>query len=223
MKKIKNIVLKQNQLYVWDSIAESWHNLRRKPFKKGLMPLLRDLSAKWAPGKLLDVGCSNCRNTIIFAKHGFDCYGVDFSKEMLKYAEKNCKENDVKINLRAANATTLPFKDNTFDYVLCTAVLHHLGSKQERRKALAEIKRVLKNKGQALISVWNKLQWDLLFGKKERYVGWRAGDVTYYRYHYLFTYWEFKKLLKEAGFKILDHSGFLGRTIVFIVKKDEQR
>jgi len=219
MKKIKQIMLKQDQLYVWDSIAESWHNLRRTP----LLSIIRELSAKWAPGKLLDVGCGNCRNTIVFAKHGFDCYGIDFSKQMLKYADRYAKQNNVDIKLRAANATTLPFKDGFFDYVISTAVLHHLGSRQDRKKALSEIKRVLKNKGQALIAVWNKLQPGFLFGGKEKYVGWRVGDVTYYRYHYLFTYWELKKLIKEAGFKILDHSGFLGRNIIFIVKKEEQK
>ena len=212
-------MLKQNQIHVWDSIAESWHNLRRKP----LLEVIRELSAKWAPGKLLDVGCGNCRNTMIFAKHGFDCYGIDFSKQMLKNAESYAKQNNVKINLRTANVTTIPFKDNTFDYAMCTAVLHHVGNKQERKKVLSEIKRVLKNRGQALISVWNKLQWNFLFSRKEKYVGWRVNDVTYYRYHYLFTYWELKRLLKEAGFKIIDHSGFLGKNIIFIVKKENQR
>jgi len=216
MRKIKHIVLKQDQLYVWDSIAESWHNLRRKP----LLSVIRDLSAKWDHGKLLDVGCGNCRNTVIFAKHDFDCYGIDFSKEMIKYAEKFCKQNNVKVNLRVANATTLPFKDESFDYVICTAVLHHLSTEQERKRVLSEIKRVLKKKGEALISVWNKLQPNFLFGSKERYVGWRIESATYYRYHHLFSYWELKKLLKEAGLKIIDHSGFLGRNIVFIVKKE---
>ena len=219
MKKIKNIMLKQNQLYVWDSIAESWHNLRRTP----LLDIIKDLSAKWVPGKLLDVGCGNCRNVIPFAKHGFECYGIDFSKEMLRNAEKFAKQNNVKITLRRANVSTIPYNDNTFDYVLCTAVLHHIGSRQERKKVLLEIKRVLKNRGQALISVWNKLQPKFLFSKKEKYIGWRVGDVTYYRYHYLFTYWELKRLIKEAGFKIVDHSGFLGKNIIFIIKKEERR
>ena len=215
-KKIDNLVLKQDQLYVWDAIAESWYNLRRKP----LLPIIRNLSAQWKPGKLLDVGCGNCRNTIIFAKHDFDCYGVDFSKEMIRHAEKFSKENKVNIKLKVANATTLPFRDSSFDYVMCTALLHHISSVQERRKVLSEIKRVLKKNGEALISVWNKLQPSFLFGGKEKYVGWRIGSATYYRYHYFFTYWELKKMLKKEGFRILDHSGPLGRNIVFIIKKE---
>jgi ubiquinone/menaquinone biosynthesis C-methylase UbiE len=216
-KKVRNLVLKQDQLYVWDSIAEGWYNLRKKP----LLPVITDMSARWRPGRLLDIGCGNCRNTLIFAKHDFECYGIDFSKAMIKYAEKFCKEHNIKVGLKAANATTLPFKDSAFDYVICTALLHHISSEQGRRKVLSEIKRVLKNKGEALISVWNKLQPGFLFGGKERYVGWRMGSVTYYRYHYFFTYWGLKKLLKEAGFKILDHSGPFGRNIVFIVKVEK--
>jgi ubiquinone/menaquinone biosynthesis C-methylase UbiE len=210
MKKDHN-----EQKEVWNKIAESWHHLRKKP----LLSFINYLAAKWKPGKILDVGCGNCRNTIIFAKHEFDCYGIDFSDEMIKYAKKFAAENKVKINLRVATATNLPFKDKNFDYVICASMLHNIPGNESRQKAILEIKRVLKDNGEALISVWNKLQPKFIFGSKERYIGWRKGNITYYRYNYLFIYWELRRMIKKAGFKILDHSGHFGRNISFIVKK----
>src|SRR5439155_14920651 len=54
-----------------------------------------------------------------------------------------------------ADATALPFPDKTFDAALSIAVLHHLPSRDDRRLALAELRRVLQPEGKALVSVWS--------------------------------------------------------------------
>lgn len=207
----------KNQEKVWDAIAEQWFHFRQKPFPD-IDNLLKKLVNEWKKGKILDIGCGNCRNLIYFSKAGFDCYGIDFSKEMLKYAKIYLKKYNFKVKLKKANALNLPFKKESFDYILNIAVLHHIKGKEEREKAINEMYRVMKKDGEALISVWNKLSWKWLFKPKEIYLGWKIKDKVYLRYYYLFWPWEIKKLLKRHGFKIR-YSNFFGKNIIILVKK----
>ncbi len=195
-----------NQQQVWNKIAESWSNFRQRPSK-----IAEELSKKWKPGKILDIGCGNCRNLFPFYKNNFTCYGIDFSEEMIKQAKKFIKKNKIKINLKIADAESLPFKNNFFDYCLSLAVLHHVKNKE---KAVKELYRVLKLNGKAVFCVWNKLQLKFLFKKKESYIKWGK----YPRYYYFFSYFELKNLLKKSGFKILK-SNFFGKNICFILQK----
>ncbi|MBS4065612.1 MAG: methyltransferase domain-containing protein [Chitinophagaceae bacterium] len=48
------------------------------------------------------------------------------------------------------NVLSIPFEDNTFDFVICNHVLEHI---QDDRAAMREILRVLKKGGQALLQV----------------------------------------------------------------------
>ena len=57
-------------------------------------------------------------------------------------------------HVRQGSLTALPFGDATFSHVLCLDVLEHL-TYEEQPRALAEIHRVLRADGEALISVPN--------------------------------------------------------------------
>lgn len=204
-----------NQKETWNKLAECWDKFRQKPFRdiKGILEKI----SNFKQSKILDIGCGNCRNLLIFAKKGFDCYGIDFSRNMLKYAERFCKKHKIKINLKYGLAEKIPFPNNNFDYVLSIAVLHHLDTKEKREKSLKEIYRVLKKNGIGFISVWNRFPLSLFV--KNKYVKWRFRNKVYYRYYYFFGYLELKKLLKKFNFKILDSSGILNKNIWFLLKK----
>ena len=75
---------------VWNSIAESWNNLRKYPSNKRVI----NLANTWEPGNILDLGCGNGRNLIPFAKKRFDCYGIDFSKNMIKMQINHSKKTN---------------------------------------------------------------------------------------------------------------------------------
>lgn len=182
---------------VWNSIAESWNNFRKYPSNKRVI----DLANTWEPGNILDLGCGNGRNLIPFAKKIFDCYGIDFSKNMIKNAKKSFKENKLKAKFKQAKLTKIPFKDNYFDYIICLASFHHL-NKKEQSTSLKEMKRVLKPNGKLFIAVWNKWQPRFIFKSKEQIIPWKVKDKTYQRYYYLFNIFEFKNLLKKYNFKI---------------------
>ena len=91
-----------NQEQVWDVLAESWSNFRNKIQEKEIYDL------NWKEGKLLDVGCGNCRNLIPFKN--LELYGIDFSKNMLKEAKKLSDKNNLKINLKKSDMRKIPFK-----------------------------------------------------------------------------------------------------------------
>src|SRR3989344_4737155 len=106
-----------NQQEIWDLMAPNWNNFRQRPIKE-----LSKL--KWKKGKILDVGCGNCRNLLPFKN--LECYGLDFSKNMLNEAKKFSKKQHFKVKLKYGHLEKLPYKQNEFDYLLAIAVLHHL-------------------------------------------------------------------------------------------------
>ena len=226
---MKENIDKQQQ--VWDAIAKQWKNYRTKPWKdiERLMNLILSIDAQkseisGAPktrgfcgkGRILEIGCGNCRNLLEFSKQGFDCYGIDFSKEMLKQAASFAKQNKIKLKLKYGRAQLIPFQKGSLDYVLSIAVIHHL-KKEDHLRALNEIFRVLKPNGKAIISAWNK-PLKALF-KKEELVPWKINDKKYYRYYYFFSYFELKRLIRKAGFRIIKASSPFARNIAFFVKK----
>ena len=201
-----------NQINIWNSLAEQWDKFRSKPFPNTIF----SLSKNWEKGKILDVGCGNGRNLIPFAEKNFTCEGVDFSIEMLNHAKSKFKKLNLKSKFHVANMTDLPFKDNSFDYLICIASFHHL-NKIDQQKTLLEFKRILKSNGKIYITTWNKLQLKFLFKNKEVFIPWKIKDQSYQRYYYLFNHFELKKLLKKH-FKVEWSNGFFGKNIELIIK-----
>ena len=197
---------KMNQQEVWDKIAPSWNNFRNQPIEE-----LKKLS--WKEGKILDLGCGNCRNLLQFKN--LKCYGIDFSKEMLREAKKFSQKHKFKVILKQAEITKIPFKENTFDYILAIATLHHLKNPE---KAIKEIRKTLKPEGEAFITVWNKLQLKFILKKQETYIPWNKKNETLQRYYNFISYFQLKKIIKKYNFKILK-SKFIGKNIIFLIKK----
>ena len=205
-------MLMENQKDTWDNVAKGWHNFKRKPFPK----TIHDLSGKWAPGKILDLGCGNGRNLMPFSEKKFECHGVDFSVEMLINAKRYFEENKLNAVFEVGEMMSIPYEDNYFDYVICVAAFHHL-NKKDQMKTLFEIKRVLKKGGKVYFSVWNKWQnLEFMVYKKEKYVKWRTKEHVIRRYYYLFNLFELKNLLKRAGFKIETAFGMFDKNIEII-------
>ena len=197
-----------NQEQVWDSIAESWNNFRQKPSEE-----LKNLN--WKKGRLLDIGCGNCRNLLSFKT--LELYGIDFSSNMLKQAEKFCEKHNMKVDIKKADMRKIPFKNNFFDYCLCLASLHHI-NKVDANEVLNEIYRIIKKEGQCLISVWNKYP-RIIFRKKETFISWRKKEIIHPRYYYLYNYFEFRKLLIKNNFKIIKSGKIFDKNITFIIQK----
>lgn len=187
-----------NNTEIFNRIAPSWYNFRHwSIFRTELEALAR----RWRKGKLLNVGCAHGPDFLPF-KDGFELHGVDFSAEMLKFAEKYAKKFNLSVELALADVRQLPYPDESFDWAISVATYHHLGG-GEHQAALTELKRVLKPGGEAFITVWNKWQPRFWFKPKEVKVPWRQKGQTLYRNYYLFSYRELQKLVEEAGFEVL--------------------
>ncbi len=143
-------------------------------------------------GLILDAGCGPGRDSRLLTERGFNVIGVDLSKELLKIA----KRMNPKTRFICADIRELPFKDNYFDGVWCSAVLLHFETIEDVKKALKEMYRVLKPGGIIFISVKKQL------GKnKTEYVEDEdTGEPRFFRY---FTKEEMEDLLKEVEFRVL--------------------
>ena len=210
---------------VFDEIAPSWYNFRHwSRFRREL----EALAPRWREGKLLNIGCAHGPDFLPF-KGRFELYGIDFAKQMLKMAQKYAAKFDLAVSLAMADVRYLPYAEGTFDRAISVATYHHLEGKEERLKALRELGRVLKPGGEAFITVWNRWQprfW--LRRRREIVVPWRTRDRRLERYYYLFSYGGLEKLVKRAGFELLESSPersyrlpikFFSRNICLLVRK----
>lgn len=209
---------------VFDEIAESWYRYRHWC---RFTQELEELVLRWRHGRLLNIGCAHGPDFVPF-KENFELWGMDFSAQMLKQAQKYAAKFDLAVNLLVADAVSLPFADNTFDWAISIATYHHIDGYERRQEAFKELWRVLKPGGEAFVTVWNKWQPRFWLSGKEVYVPWRLRGRVLYRYYYLFSYCELRRLLTLAGFKVLKifperaHHfvlKFVSRNICALVKK----
>jgi len=111
--------------------------------------------AKVKPGdKVLDVGCGT-GNLTLTAKSAAGVsgavYGIDASPEMIDVARKKAKQANSDVVFDVGVIEKIPFPDATFDEVVSRLVIHHLPD-DLKRKAFAEIFRVLKPGGHFLVA-----------------------------------------------------------------------
>ena len=79
--------------------------------------------------------------------------GLDISRDFVDIALKNAKEPAVDVEFQQGNVSSMPFSDNMFDFIICTAAFKNF---KEPLKALGEMYRVLKHRAEALISDMNR-------------------------------------------------------------------
>ncbi len=130
---------------------------------------LEKIFFKQKKGKLLEIGFGSGCNTIHMLKCGYDVYGIDVAHNALKRTtERIGKIKGVKkpkLKIISANSKKLPFKDNTFDFILAMSVLSLLGSEDKINNLLKEIQRVLKPNGKMIIDI-NDQKSEFSYGKK---------------------------------------------------------
>ena len=153
--------------------------------------------------KILDIGCGTGRTAIKIAKNmknGGHLYGIDIYSKLaisgnaLMTVNKNARIEEVDdiTTFKYGLATEIPFKDEKFDIVNVSSVLHEIHNGKEQEKAIKEIYRVLKPEGYLYFSEWNKNSWQLV-----AYMGIFCLVFEHYKY--------WMDLIKNNGFSDISY------------------
>ena len=92
--------------------------------------------------EILDVGCGTGQLVKYLRDHNYHVRGCDSSKEAIKKARQINSHGSIVM----ADATDLPFKNQTFDLISCVSTIEHL-TKNQAKLFLQEAFRVLKTGG----------------------------------------------------------------------------
>jgi ubiquinone/menaquinone biosynthesis C-methylase UbiE len=116
---------------------------------------------------VLDIATGPGFMPIELAKIGnFNITGMDISADFIEICKTNAKNENVRVDFVQGNVSALPFEDNAFDFVFCSAAFKNF---KEPIKALNEMYRVLKNDGIALIIDMNRaVSKEMLQAEAER-------------------------------------------------------
>lgn len=140
----ENLSKNQNFFDKWAStydkkLFQFWMQKFQNPVLKVLKEAPKDV-------KILDISCGSGNLLDKLVKLNFkNLHGFDISKKMLKVAKEKLPSTVI---LQHGDVHKLPFSENTFDYVITTEAFHHYHS---QNKALSEMKRVVKIKGDVIV------------------------------------------------------------------------
>jgi ubiquinone/menaquinone biosynthesis C-methylase UbiE len=130
----------------WDKHARSYDQQmafwERRLFGDG-----RHWVCAQATGEVLEVAIGTGRNLPHYPP-GIHLTGIDFSPAMLELARRQAERLGLQVDLRLGDAQALELPDASFDTVVCTLSLCAI---PDHRRAIAEMKRVLRPGGRLLL------------------------------------------------------------------------
>lgn len=141
-KNIKQFYEKYHKEKIYNPVAQFMFREKTR-FLKNLL--------KNSKGKILIIGCGSEDDMEIIPAN-CEGIGIDISEEAIEQSQ----EKYPRFKYYVANATNMPFDENSFDYVVCSEVIEHIPNNE---KVLSEIKRILKNKGTFIVTTPNWINW----------------------------------------------------------------
>jgi 2-polyprenyl-3-methyl-5-hydroxy-6-metoxy-1,4-benzoquinol methylase len=165
---------------------------------------------------LIEIGCGNGRNldyivleNIIKKNNIYSIDGCQKFVEMIKNKGYNCNECLIQ---------EIKNKDNnTYDYLICIAVIHHLKTDEERFNAIVDCWNLVKKGGKAMFTTW-AFEQNYIYKDKDKdkeiiintkrpkklelgdnIVAWKSNKISekyndINRYYYIFNEEKWKKL-----------------------------
>jgi SAM-dependent methyltransferase len=107
-----------------------------------------------ARGKqVLEVGCGNGADGVMFASRGADYTGVDLTQAAVDATREHFAILGLPGRFQTDNAEQLSFADGSFDIVYSNGVLHHT---PDPARTFAEVYRVLRPGGRAIVMLYHK-------------------------------------------------------------------
>lgn len=152
--------------------------------------------------KILDIGYGKGDYTYFFGKKN-KTIGID-RQDVVEEKYRN-------FDFQIADATNLPFQNNTFDLVVSFDVIEHI---KNDKKMLSEACRVLKKNGRMFLSTPNRTRLShfllKVIGKPVKYplnlgIDKKLGPIIHIREY---TAKELEKLIMESGFRSININHF---------------
>ncbi len=130
-----------------------------KPYSKRRIKIVLRAIKPRAHEKILDIGCGVGTFAFHCAKQEAKTFGLDYSSESIKTANKLCEQFKVSqhTSFLIANAMQLPFKNAYFDKIVSADFIEHI-THDEKATLLKEMYRVLKPQGYIIIFTPNAIR-----------------------------------------------------------------
>jgi SAM-dependent methyltransferase len=100
--------------------------------------------------RVLDAGCGDGRNLVYFLRRDFSCHGIDQDASAIGRVRRLATALAPALpagNFEVGDLQKLPFEDEAFDAVICSAVLHFADDAAHFGRMLEEMWRVLAPNG----------------------------------------------------------------------------
>lgn len=153
-------------------------------FWQPVIPTFKEHWGLTSDSSVLDVGCAKGFMMHDFAKliPGITVKGIDVSE----YAIKNAID-DMRPHVEVANAKSLPYPDNSFDYIISVTTIHNL-DRSELIQSLQEIERVARLGSFITVDAFRNDE------ERERMFAWNLTAKTILHVD------EWKDMFKDTGF-----------------------
>lgn len=170
-------------------------------------------------GSVLEVAPGPGYFAIELAKLGdYRVTGLDISETFVQIARANAKEAGVSAQFERGDASSMPFEDRRFDYLVCRAAFKNFS---RPLAAINEMYRVLKPGGQALIIDMRRdaTQESMRQAANEMKLGPMNREIVYLTFRFMllrraYTRAEFEQMFAGTGFCNLQiHEGLIGLEI----------
>lgn len=163
-----------------------------KPVSEYIIKEINEIIKKKEIKSVIDVGCGGGRYSRYLKNLNFDVLAVDKYEEMAKTLKKD------KINFLRANMDNIPVKSENFDMIISTGVIHNAITKEEFIQTIKEFKRILKNDGYVILSVFTNdtITDDLISLGNDVYMVKDRPSMV------LLSKNDINKIIKEEGFNI---------------------
>ena len=147
--------------------------------------------------QLLEVGCGVGTDLVQFDKGGALVTGIDLAEQGVDLCRQNFAVNGVLGDVQVMDGEQMVYSDNAFDVVYAHGVLQYTPNPHAM---IAEVHRVLKPGGTAILMVYNRYSW-LNAMSKIVHVELEHHDAPVFR---TFSWREFQTLLRPfRGFEII--------------------
>lgn len=160
-------------------------------FLWGVKPsyLAKQVSNYKNEGKILDIGAGEGKDSVFFAKKGFDVTSLETSKKAIRKLEKRAKKEG--LNVKTVNQKIEDFNFEEYYEVLISMNVLHFLPNNSTKEVIKKIKNNTSSDGLNVISVFNELNpnknFPYLFKKdelKEFYEDWKILEYNEFETSY---------------------------------------